>query len=252
MNDYKVKVKDLSLWYGTNRALKNISMDIPEKKVTAFIGPSGCGKSTFLRTLNRMNDLIDNVTIEGEVHVDDVNIYDKNIDVVNLRKKVGMIFQKSNPFAKSVYDNIAFGPRINGISQKSILDEIVERSLKQAAIWDEVKDRLFNSALSLSGGQQQRICIARSLAVNPEIILMDEPASALDPISTSKIEELIHELKKEYTIIIVTHNMQQAARTSDITAFFYMGDLIEMNKTEIIFSNPAKKQTEDYISGRFG
>lgn len=252
MNDFKVKVKDLSLWYGPNRALKNISMDIPEKKVTAFIGPSGCGKSTFLRTLNRMNDLIDNVTIEGEVLVDDVNIYDKNIDVVNLRKKVGMIFQKSNPFAKSVYDNIAFGPRINGISNKGILDEIVERSLKQAAIWDEVKDRLFNSALSLSGGQQQRICIARSLAVNPEIILMDEPASALDPISTSKIEELIHELKKEYTIIIVTHNMQQAARTSDITAFFYMGDLIEMNKTEMIFSNPAKKQTEDYISGRFG
>ncbi len=252
MNDFKVKIKDLSLWYGTNRALKNISMDIPEKKVTAFIGPSGCGKSTFLRTLNRMNDLIDNVTIEGQVLVDDVNIYDKNIDVVNLRKKVGMIFQKSNPFAKSVYDNIAFGPRINGISQKGILDEIVERSLKQAAIWDEVKDRLFNSALSLSGGQQQRICIARSLAVNPEIILMDEPASALDPISTSKIEELIHELKKEYTIIIVTHNMQQAARTSDITAFFYMGDLIEMNKTEMIFSNPAKKQTEDYISGRFG
>jgi len=252
MNDYKVKVKDLSLWYGQSRALKSISMDIPENKVTAFIGPSGCGKSTFLRTLNRMNDLIDNVTIEGEVYVDNINIYDRNIDVVNLRKKVGMIFQKSNPFAKSVYDNIAFGPRINGISQKGILDEIVERSLKQAAIWDEVKDRLFNSALSLSGGQQQRICIARSLAVNPEIILMDEPASALDPISTSKIEELIHELKKEYTIIIVTHNMQQAARTSDMTAFFYMGDLIEMNKTEQIFSNPAKKQTEDYISGRFG
>jgi phosphate transport system ATP-binding protein len=199
-----------------------------------------------------MNDLIDNVTIEGEVNIDNINIYDKNIDVVNLRKKVGMIFQKSNPFAKSVYDNIAFGPRINGISQKSLLDEIVERSLKQAAIWDEVKDRLFNSALSLSGGQQQRICIARSLAVNPEIILMDEPASALDPISTAKIEELIHELKKEYTIIIVTHNMQQAARTSDLTALFYMGDLVEMNRTEIIFSNPAKKQTEDYISGRFG
>jgi phosphate transport system ATP-binding protein len=252
MNDIKVKVKDLSLRYGTNLALKNISMDIPEKKVTAFIGPSGCGKSTFLRTLNRMNDLIDNVTIEGEVHIDGINIYDKNIDVVNLRKKVGMIFQKSNPFAKSVYDNIAFGPRINGISQKSVLDEIVERSLKQAAIWDEVKDRLFNSALSLSGGQQQRICIARSLAVNPEIILMDEPASALDPISTAKIEELIHELKLEYTIIIVTHNMQQAARTSDLTALFYMGDLVEMNRTEIIFSNPAKKQTEDYISGRFG
>ena len=252
MNDIKVKVKDLSLRYGTNLALKKISMEIPEKMVTAFIGPSGCGKSTFLRTLNRMNDLIDNVTIEGEVFIDNINIYDKNIDVVNLRKKVGMIFQKSNPFAKSVYDNIAFGPRINGISQKSILDEIVERSLKQAAIWDEVKDRLFNSALSLSGGQQQRICIARSLAVNPEIILMDEPASALDPISTAKIEELIHELKKEYTIIIVTHNMQQAARTSDLTALFYMGDLVEMNKTEIIFSNPAKKQTEDYISGRFG
>jgi phosphate transport system ATP-binding protein len=227
-------------------------MDIQEKMVTAFIGPSGCGKSTFLRTLNRMNDLIDNVTIEGEVYIDNINIYDKNIDVVNLRKKVGMVFQKSNPFAKSVYDNIAFGPRINGISKKSVLDELVERSLKQAAIWDEVKDRLFHSALSLSGGQQQRICIARSLAVNPEIILMDEPASALDPISTAKIEELIHELKREYTIIIVTHNMQQAARTSDLTALFYLGDLIEMNKTEIIFSNPAKKQTEDYISGRFG
>jgi phosphate transport system ATP-binding protein len=252
MNHIKVKVKDLSLRYGTNLALKNISMDIPEKMVTAFIGPSGCGKSTFLRTLNRMNDLIDNVTIEGEVYIDNTNIYDKNIDVVNLRKKVGMIFQKSNPFAKSVYDNIAFGPRINGISHKSVLDEIVERSLKQAAIWDEVKDRLFHSALSLSGGQQQRICIARSLAVNPEILLMDEPASALDPISTAKIEELIHELKREYTIIIVTHNMQQAARTSDLTALFYLGDLIEMNKTEIIFSNPAKKQTEDYISGRFG
>jgi len=252
MNDIKVKVKDLSLRYGTNLALKGISMDIPEKMVTAFIGPSGCGKSTFLRTLNRMNDLIDNVSIEGEVLIDNTNIYDKNIDVVNLRKKVGMIFQKSNPFAKSVYDNIAFGPRINGISNKSILDETVERSLKQAAIWDEVKDRLFHSALSLSGGQQQRICIARSLAVNPEILLMDEPASALDPISTAKIEELIHELKKEYTIIIVTHNMQQAARTSDLTALFYLGDLIEMNKTEIIFSNPAKRQTEDYISGRFG
>jgi len=252
MNDIKVQVKNLSLRYGTNLALKNISMDIPEKKVTAFIGPSGCGKSTFLRTLNRMNDLIDNVTIEGEVYIDNINIYDKNIDVVNLRKKVGMIFQKSNPFAKSVYDNIAFGPRINGISHKKVLDEIVEHSLKQAAIWDEVKDRLFNSALSLSGGQQQRICIARSLAVNPEIILMDEPASALDPISTAKIEELIHELKKEYTIIIVTHNMQQAARTSDLTALFYMGDLVEMNRTEVIFSNPAKKQTEDYISGRFG
>jgi phosphate transport system ATP-binding protein len=248
----KVSVNNLSLWYGQGQALKSISMKIPEKQVTAFIGPSGCGKSTFLRTLNRMNDLIDSVRIEGEVRIDDINIYERNIDVVNLRKKVGMIFQKSNPFAKSVYDNIAFGPRINGITKKSALDEIVEKSLRQAAIWDEVKDRLFNSALSLSGGQQQRLCIARSLAVNPEILLMDEPASALDPISTSRIEELIHELKSDYTIIIVTHNMQQAARTSDMTAFFYMGDLVEMNRTELIFSNPSKKQTEDYISGRFG
>jgi len=252
MNDLKVKVTDLSLFYGASQALKNISMDIPEKKVTAFIGPSGCGKSTFLRTLNRMNDLIEHVKITGEVLIDGINIYDKNIDVVNLRKKIGMIFQKSNPFAKSVYDNIAFGPRINGITSKEKLDEIVERSLKQAAIWDEVKSRLYNSALSLSGGQQQRICIARSLAVNPEIILMDEPASALDPISTSKIEELIHELKQNYTIIIVTHNMQQAARTSDFTAFFYLGELVEMNRTDVMFSNPSKKQTEDYISGRFG
>jgi phosphate transport system ATP-binding protein len=252
MDDTKVKISNLSLFYGVNPALRNISMEIPEKKVTAFIGPSGCGKSTFLRTLNRMNDLIDHVRIEGEVLVDGINIYDKNIDVVNLRKNVGMIFQKSNPFAKSVYDNIAFGPRINGIKKKEQLDEIVEFSLKQAAIWDEVKNRLHNSALSLSGGQQQRLCIARTLAVNPEIILMDEPASALDPISTSKIEELIHELKRKYTIIIVTHNMQQAARTSDFTAFFYLGELIEYNRTEMIFSNPARKQTEDYISGRFG
>jgi phosphate transport system ATP-binding protein len=252
MNDTKVRIKNLTLYYGTNPALKNINMEIPEKMVTAFIGPSGCGKSTFLRTLNRMNDLIDNVKIEGEVIIDGLNIYDRDIDVVNLRKKVGMIFQKSNPFAKSVYDNVAFGPRINGISQRNKLDEIVEYSLKQAAIWDEVKGRLYNSALSLSGGQQQRLCIARTLAVNPDIILMDEPASALDPISTSKIEELIHELKQKYTIIIVTHNMQQAARTSDFTAFFYLGELVEYNKTEIIFSNPAKKQTEDYISGRFG
>jgi phosphate transport system ATP-binding protein len=252
MNDIKVKVNDLTLHYGTNPALKNIKMEIPEKMVTAFIGPSGCGKSTFLRTLNRMNDLIDNVKIEGEVIIDGINIYDKEIDVVNLRKKVGMIFQKSNPFAKSVYDNVAFGPRINGISQRSKLDEIVEYSLKQAAIWEEVKGRLHNSALSLSGGQQQRLCIARTLAVNPDIILMDEPASALDPISTTKIEELIHELKQQYTIIIVTHNMQQAARTSDFTAFFYLGELIEFNKTEVMFSNPAKRQTEDYILGRFG
>jgi len=252
MENVKVKVNDLTLFYGANAALHNISMEIPENKVTAFIGPSGCGKSTFLRTLNRMNDLIDNVTINGQVFIDGINIYNKETDVVNLRKKVGMIFQKSNPFAKSVYENIAFGPRINGISNKNQLDEIVERSLKQAAIWDEVRGRLYDSALSLSGGQQQRICIARTLAVNPEIILMDEPASALDPISTSKIEELIHELKQQYTIIIVTHNMQQAARTSDYTAFFYLGDLVEFNETRTIFSNPAKKQTEDYISGRFG
>jgi phosphate transport system ATP-binding protein len=250
--DIKVSVNDLSVYYGTTRALTKISMDIPDKKVTAFIGPSGCGKSTFLRTLNRMNDLIENIKIEGEVNIDGVNIYQKNIDVVNLRKKVGMIFQKSNPFSKSIYDNITYGPRINGINHKRQLDEIVETSLKQAAIWEEVKDRLHYSALSLSGGQQQRICIARTLAVNPDIILMDEPASALDPISTSKIEELIHELKRYYTIIIVTHNMQQAARTSDVTAFFYLGELIEMDKTKTIFTNPAKKQTEDYISGRFG
>jgi phosphate transport system ATP-binding protein len=252
MNDIKVRVKDLTLHYGTNPALKNINMEIPEKMVTALIGPSGCGKSTFLRILNRMNDLIDNVKIDGEVIIDGLNIYNKNIDVVNLRKKIGMIFQKSNPFAKSVYDNVAFGPRINGISNRNNLDEIVEHSLRQAAIWDEVKGRLHNSALSLSGGQQQRLCIARTLAVNPDIILMDEPASALDPISTAKIEELIHELKQEYTIIIVTHNMQQAARTSDFTAFFYLGELVEFNKTKIMFSNPAKRQTEDYISGRFG
>jgi phosphate transport system ATP-binding protein len=252
MKDIKVNVKELSIFYGHNQALKKISMYIPDKKVTAFIGPSGCGKSTFLRTLNRMNDLIENVRVEGEVFIDDVNIYQKNIDVVNLRKKVGMIFQKSNPFAKSIYENIAYGPRINGIVAKKELDVIVETSLKQAAIWDEVKDRLNNSALDLSGGQQQRICIARTLAVNPDIILMDEPASALDPISTAKIEELIHELKKFYTIIIVTHNMQQAARTSDVTAFFYLGELVEMDKTRSIFTNPSKKQTEDYISGRFG
>jgi len=252
MKEAKVSVRNLSFFYGSNRALKDISMDIPENKVTAFIGPSGCGKSTFLRTINRMNDLIDNTRVDGEVLVDDVNIYQNGIDVVNLRKKIGMIFQKSNPFAKSVYDNVAYGPRINGINDKKRLNQIVEDSLKKAAIFEEVKDRLHMSALSLSGGQQQRICIARTLAVNPEIILMDEPASALDPISTSKIEELIHELKKVYTIIIVTHNMQQAARTSDLTAFFYLGELIEIDKTRTIFTNPTKKQTEDYISGRFG
>ena len=252
MKEIKVSVKKLSLSYGSNRALNDINIDIPEKMVTAFIGPSGCGKSTFLRALNRMNDLIDNVSIEGEVLIDGINIYEKNIDVVNLRKKVGMIFQKSNPFAKSIFENIAYGPRINGISNVKQLNEIVETSLVRAAIWDEVKDRLHMSALRLSGGQQQRICIARALAVNPDIILMDEPASALDPLSTLKIEELIHELKSRYTIIIVTHNMQQAARTSDFTAFFYLGELIEIDKTKTIFTQPTKKQTEDYISGRFG
>jgi phosphate transport system ATP-binding protein len=240
------------LHYGSKMALNNISISIPEKKVTAFIGPSGCGKSTFLRSLNRMNDLIDGVKIEGNILIDNINIYDKNIDVVTLRKKVGMVFQKSNPFAKSIYENIAYGPRINGVKNKKQLDEIVETALKNAAIWDEVKDRLGDSALGLSGGQQQRLCIARTLAVNPEIVLMDEPASALDPLSTSKIEELIVQLKENYTIVIVTHNMQQAARISDNTAFFYLGELIEYDKTRKIFTNPEKKQTEDYITGRFG
>jgi phosphate transport system ATP-binding protein len=252
MRETKIKTKDLSLYYGEKMALNSITLDIPEKEVTAFIGPSGCGKSTFLRTLNRMNDLIPNVRITGEVLVDSLNIYDKQIDVVNLRKKVGMVFQKSNPFAKSIFENVAYGPKINGINQKSRLEEIVETSLKKAFIWEEVKDRLHDSAMGLSGGQQQRMCIARTLAVEPEIILMDEPASALDPISTAKIEELIFELKKNYTIVIVTHNMQQAARVSDLTAFFYLGELIEFGKTKKIFTTPDKKHTEEYITGRFG
>jgi len=252
MKETKIKTRDLTLYYGTKMALNSISLDIPEKEVTAFIGPSGCGKSTFLRTLNRMNDLIPSVRITGEVLVDSLNIYDKQIDVVNLRKKIGMVFQKSNPFAKSIFENVAYGPRINGINQKSKLEEIVETSLKKAFIWEEVKDRLHDSAMGLSGGQQQRMCIARTLAVEPEIILMDEPASALDPISTAKIEELIFELKKNYTIVIVTHNMQQAARVSDLTAFFYLGELIEFGKTRKIFTTPDKKHTEEYITGRFG
>lgn len=252
MKETKIVVKDLNLFYGDKQALKNITLDILAKRVTAFIGPSGCGKSTFLRVLNRMNDLIDNVKIEGEVSIDGVNIYDRSLDIVNLRKNVGMVFQKSNLFPKTVYENIVYGPKINGIRDKKLLNEIVERTLNQAAIWDEVKDRLNENALSLSGGQQQRLCIARALAVEPEIILMDEPASALDPISTAKIEELIHDLKKEYTIVIVTHNMQQAARVSDQTAFFYLGELIEFDRTTTIFTKPAKKQTEDYITGRFG
>ena len=252
MKDVKIQVEDLSLYYGEKKALNGISLQIPSNKVTALIGPSGCGKSTFLRCINRMNDLIPGVKITGEMLVEGVDIYDKDVDVVNIRKKIGMVFQKSNPFPKSVYENVAYGPKINGIKNKAQLDEIVEVSLRKAAIWEELKDRLTESALGLSGGQQQRLCIARTLAVSPDIILMDEPASALDPLSTSKIEELVHELKEQYTIIIVTHNMQQAARTSDDTAFFYMGELIEMGKTKDIFTKPEKKQTEDYITGRFG
>jgi phosphate transport system ATP-binding protein len=250
----KIKVRDLDFYYGDAIALKKISLDINSNQVTALIGPSGCGKSTFLRTLNRMNDLVDGVRIEGEVIIDGKNIYDPSVDVVNLRKRIGMIFQKSNPFPKSIYENVAFGLRIGGYGSKTKkeMDEIVERSLRQAAIWDEVKDRLDESALGISGGQQQRLCIARALAVEPEIILMDEPASALDPISTAKIEELIHDLRKSYTIVIVTHNLQQAARVSNYTAFFYLGELIEYDKTTKIFTNPAVKQTEDYVTGRFG
>jgi len=252
MLEGKIKSRGLTLHYGNKMALDTVTMDIYANQVTALIGPSGCGKSTFLRTLNRMNDLIPFVKISGEVLVDNYNIYEDKVDVVNLRKKIGMVFQKSNPFPKSVFENIAYGPKINGIKDKKKLTEIVEFSLHRAAIWDEVKDRLNDSALGLSGGQQQRLCIARALAINPEIILMDEPASALDPISTSKIEELIFQLKKDYTIVIVTHNMQQAARVSDNTAFFFMGELIEFNKTKKIFTNPEKKRTEEYITGRFG
>jgi phosphate transport system ATP-binding protein len=248
----KILTKDLDLFYGTKQALNKVTLNIPERQVMAFIGPSGCGKSTYLRTINRMNDLIPGVKITGEVKIDGVDIYDRDLDVVELRQRVGMVFQKSNPFPKSVWENVAYGPKILGEKNKTKLNEIVERSLKQAAIWDEVKDRLQNSALSLSGGQQQRLCIARALAVDPEVLLMDEPASALDPISTAKIEELIFDLKQEYTIAIVTHNMQQAARVSDFTAFFYMGELIEVGETRHMFTNPAKKQTEDYITGRFG
>lgn len=249
---YKIEVNNLNLFYGKVKALNNISINIKEKKVTALIGPSGCGKSTFLRCLNRMNDLIDNVKIKGDVIIDGQNIYKDRIDIVELRKRVGMIFQKSNPFPMSIYDNVAYGPRINGVRNKKELDEIVEKSLRKAALWDEVKDNLKKSGMSLSGGQQQRLCIARAIAVEPEIILMDEPASALDPISTTKIEDLIFELKKNYTIIIVTHNMQQASRVSDYTAFFYMGNLIEYADTIKIFTAPDNKQTEDYIRGRFG
>lgn len=250
-NKCKIYAKNLSLHYGDVQALKNISISIEEKKATALIGPSGCGKSTFLKSLNRMNDLVENVKISGEVYIDDLNIYDK-CDIVELRKRVGMVFQKPNPFPMSIYDNIAYGPRIHGIKSKSVLDDIVEKSLKSAALWDEVKDRLKRSALGLSGGQQQRLCIARVLAVEPEVVLMDEPTSALDPLSTLKIEDLISELKKNYTIVIVTHNMQQAGRISDKTAFFLTGEIIEYNSTEKLFSMPEDKRTEDYITGRFG
>lgn len=247
-----MSVKDLNLWYGASQALKGINMEIPEKSVTAFIGPSGCGKSTFLKTLNRMNDLVPGVKITGKVMYKDTDIYAPSTDVNNLRREIGMVFQKPNPFPMSIYDNIVYGPRTYGIRNKVKLDEIVEKSLKGAAIWDEVKDRLKKSALGLSGGQQQRLCIARALAAEPEILLMDEPTSALDPISTLKIEELASELKKSYTIIMVTHNMQQAVRISDNTAFFLLGDLVEYGETDKIFSTPTDKRTEDYITGRFG
>ena len=247
----EIQVKNLDLFYGDNQALKNINIDIEKNKVTALIGPSWCGKSTFLRTLNRMNDLIAGVKIDGEILVDGKDIY-KDFDEIDLRKKVGMVFQKPNPFPMSIYDNIAYGPRVHGVKDKRTLDKIVEKSLKGAALWDEVKDRLKKSALGLSGGQQQRLCIARTIAVSPEIILMDEPTSALDPISTNKMEELMDQLKKDYTVVIVTHNMQQAGRIADKTAFFLSGELIEYGKTEDVFYRPQDKRTEDYISGRFG
>jgi phosphate transport system ATP-binding protein len=247
-----IEVEDLGLFYGPAKALKSIHLRISERVVTAFIGPSGCGKSTLLRCFNRMNDLIDGVRIEGAVRIGGHDIHGPEVDVIELRKRVGMVFQKSNPFPKSIYDNIAYALRLQGVRRKSELDAIVEESLRGAALWEEVKDRLHTSALGLSGGQQQRVCIARAIAIKPEIILMDEPASALDPIATAKIEDLILDLKKQYTIVIVTHNMQQAARISDFTAFFYLGELIEFDRTRKIFTNPARKQTEDYVTGRFG
>ena len=251
-NKIKVKVENLNLYYGENHALKDVNMDIQENEVTAFIGPSGCGKSTFLKTLNRMNDLVDGVRIDGKVLLDGEDIYDPSVDTTILRKKVGMVFQQPNPFPMSIYDNIAYGPRVHGIRDKKRLDQIVEESLRGAAIFDEVKDRLKKSAMGLSGGQQQRICIARALAVQPEVLLMDEPTSALDPISTAKIEELMEDLKKKYTVIVVTHNMQQATRVSDQTAFFLVGEMVEFGDTKQIFSYPQDKRTEDYITGRFG
>ncbi|HIP84484.1 MAG TPA: phosphate ABC transporter ATP-binding protein [Methanothermococcus okinawensis] len=248
----KMESKNLNLYYGDYHALKNITMPIYENKITAIIGPSGCGKSSFIRCLNRLIDLVPNARIEGKVLLDGKNIYDEDVDVVEVRKRVGMVFQKPNPFPMSIYDNVAFGPRIHGIKDKKTLDEIVEWALKKAALWDEVKDNLKKSAFELSGGQQQRLCIARAIAVKPEVLLLDEPTSALDPISTQKIEDLMVELKRDYTVVVVTHNMQQASRVSDYTAFFLMGELIEFDRTEKIFLNPSRKETEDYISGRFG
>ncbi|EKZ5012325.1 TPA: phosphate ABC transporter ATP-binding protein [Listeria monocytogenes] len=250
--EYIIETKDVDLFYGSKQALQKIALNIKKNQVTALIGPSGCGKSTFLRTLNRMNDLIPNVKTTGEIHFGGENVQDPKIDMVNLRKKVGMVFQQANPFPFSIYDNVAYGPRMHGIKDKKVLDEIVERSLRQAALWEEVHDRLDRSAIGMSGGQQQRLCIARVLAVKPDVILMDEPTSALDPISTAKVEDLILELKKDYTIVIVTHNMQQASRISDETAFFLNGRIVEFADTTSIFTNPAEKETEDYISGRFG
>lgn len=247
-----ISINNLNLFYGSKQALHNVSMEMPRKKVTAYIGPSGCGKSTLLRCINRMNDLVDGVTIQGQILLDGEDIYDKNVNVAALRRRVGMVFQKPNPFPKTIYENVAYGLRIQGINDKRVLDEIVEKSLRGAALWDEVKNRLNDNALGMSGGQQQRLVIARAIAIEPEVILLDEPASALDPISTLKIEELIDELKEKYTIVIVTHNMQQAARVSDYTAFMYMGELIEFGETSELFTNPAKKQTEDYITGRYG
>jgi len=252
MLEPKIQVRDLDLFYGQNQALKEINMDIAPNTVTAFIGPSGCGKSTFLKTLNRMNDLVDGVKITGSVELDGENIYAPNVDTTVLRRRVGMVFQQPNPFPMSIYDNVAYGPRVHGIRSKGKLDDIIEESLRGAAIFDEVKDRLKKSALGLSGGQQQRLCIARALAVEPEVLLMDEPTSALDPISTAKIEDLMETLKKKYTVVVVTHNMQQATRVSDYTAFFLLGELIEFGKTRQVFSYPKEKKTEDYITGRFG
>ena len=247
-----IEVKDLNLWYGTHQALHHVNVEMPANQITALIGPSGCGKSTFLKTLNRMNDLVPGIRIEGEVNYDGQNIYSPSVDTTWLRKQIGMVFQKPNPFPMSIYDNIAYGPRIHGIRSKAQLDEIVERSLRGAALWDEVSDRLKKSALGLSGGQQQRLCIARALAVEPEVLLMDEPTSALDPISTLKIEDLMDELKKKYTVAIVTHNMQQATRIADYTAFFLVGEVVEFAPTSVLFSHPEDKRTEDYITGRFG